>query len=78
MRSRSPTAASTPSPTKIDVEPSGEAFNEISLDPDTERPRNPMINAGAITSASLVAGADPAERFERIRQLYSRCAGTAS
>ncbi|CAM2917207.1 glutaminase A [Prescottella defluvii] len=60
---------------KIDVEPSGEAFNEISLDPDTERPRNPMINAGAITSASLVAGSDPVERFERIRQLYSRCAG---
>lgn len=60
---------------KIDVEPSGEPFNEISLDPDTERPRNPMINAGAITAASLVRGTDPAERFERIRTLYSRCAG---
>ncbi len=35
---------------KVDVEPSGEPFNEISLDPVTERPRNPMINAGAITS----------------------------
>ncbi len=31
---------------RIDVEPSGEPFNEISLDPNTERPRNPMINAG--------------------------------
>lgn len=61
--------------TKVDVEPSGEAFNEISLDPTTERPRNPMINAGAIASASLVAGADPEERFERIRRLYSRFAG---
>lgn len=60
---------------KIDVEPSGEPFNEISLDPDTERPRNPMINAGAITAASLVAGSDPKDRFERIRSLYSRCAG---
>ncbi|MDH6284194.1 glutaminase A [Prescottella agglutinans] len=60
---------------KIDVEPSGEPFNEISLDPDTERPRNPMINAGAITSASLVAGASVEERFGRIRSLYSRCAG---
>ncbi|WFR71438.1 glutaminase A [Prescottella defluvii] len=60
---------------KIDVEPSGEPFNEISLDPDTERPRNPMINAGAITSASLVAGATVEERFGRIRSLYSRCAG---
>jgi len=60
---------------KIDVEPSGEPFNEISLDPDTERPRNPMINAGAITSASLVAGSNTDERFGRIRSLYSRCAG---
>ncbi len=61
--------------TKVDVEPSGEPFNEISLDPVTERPRNPMINAGAITAASLIAGADPAERFERIRRCYSAYAG---
>lgn len=60
---------------KVDVEPSGEPFNEISLDPVTERPRNPMINAGAITSASLIAGASPEERFERLRQFYSRFAG---
>src|SRR6476469_10159831 len=60
---------------KIDVEPSGEPFNEISLDPVTERPRNPMINAGAITSASLVLGDGVDERFERIRQFYSRFAG---
>jgi glutaminase len=60
---------------KVDVEPSGEPFNEISLDPVTERPRNPMINAGAITCASLIAGASPEERFERLRQFYSRFAG---
>lgn len=60
---------------KIDVEPSGEPFNEISLDPVTERPRNPMINAGAITSASLVRGATPDEQFERIRASFSRYAG---
>lgn len=60
---------------KIDVEPSGEPFNEISLDPVTERPRNPMINAGAITSASLVGGHTPQERFERIRRSFSRYAG---
>ena len=29
---------------RVDVEPSGEAFNSISLEPDTGRPRNPMIN----------------------------------
>jgi glutaminase len=55
----------------IDVEPSGEGFNQISLEADTGRPRNPMINAGAITSASLVAGDDVEHRFERIRSFYS-------
>ncbi|QIS13715.1 glutaminase A [Nocardia arthritidis] len=60
---------------RIDVEPSGEAFNEISLDPVTERPRNPMINAGAITAASLIKGRDAAERFDRILSCYSRFAG---
>lgn len=60
---------------KIDIEPSGEPFNEISLDPVTERPRNPMINAGAITSASLIVGVTADERFERIVAAYSRYAG---
>lgn len=39
----------------VGVEPSGEAFNEISLDPTTNRPLNPMINAGAITVHSLLS-----------------------
>nr|WP_216893082.1 glutaminase A [Nocardia alni] len=60
---------------RIDVEPSGEPFNEISLDPITERPRNPMINAGAITAASLIDGRDPADRLERTLRCYSRFAG---
>ena len=60
---------------KIDVEPSGEPFNEISLDPVSERPRNPMINAGAITAASLVQGDMADERFERLRAYYSQFAG---
>lgn len=60
---------------KVDVEPSGEAFNEISLASETGRPRNPMINAGAITTASLVAGDDPESRFERVRRWYGDFAG---
>jgi glutaminase len=34
-----------------------------------------MINAGAITAASLVAGATRSERFGRLLDTYSRCAG---
>ncbi len=60
---------------KVGVEPSGDAFNEISLEPDTGRPRNPMINAGAITAASLVAGDSDDETFERVRAFYSAFAG---
>ena len=59
----------------IDVEPSGDAFNEISLDPETGRPRNPMINAGAISAHALVRGADAEARVERILEFYSRLAG---
>ena len=51
---------------KIGVEPTGDAFNSISLEPDTGRPRNPMINAGAIATCGLIPGADPLQRFERV------------
>ena len=38
----------------VSVEPSGDAFNSIELDPRTSRPFNPMVNAGAIAIASLI------------------------
>lgn len=60
---------------RIGVEPSGEAFNEISVDEKTNIPKNPMINAGAIAAVSLIPGADADERFARIREFYSACAG---
>ncbi len=60
---------------KVGVEPSGDAFNSISLAPDTGRPLNPMINAGAITSASLLPGAGPEEREQRVVEAYGRFAG---
>ncbi|HEY5334345.1 MAG TPA: glutaminase A [Solirubrobacterales bacterium] len=60
---------------KVGVEPSGEAFNSISLAPESGRPLNPMINAGAITSTSLVGGDGPAERERRVVDFYGRFAG---
>lgn len=61
--------------TRVDVEPSGEAFNSISLEPGTGRPRNPMINAGAIATVGLVAGDSPTARFKHIVECYSRYLG---
>ncbi|OHV03073.1 glutaminase A [Mycobacterium talmoniae] len=60
---------------RIGVEPSGEAFNEISVDDVTKVPKNPMINAGAIAAVSLIPGASPDARFALIRDFYSACAG---
>jgi len=51
---------------KVGVEPSGDAFNSISLDPRTGAPLNPMINAGAIATTSLVAGATVQAQWQRI------------
>ena len=60
---------------KVGVEPTGDAFNSISLAPDSGRPLNPMVNAGAITSTSLVAGGSAAEREARLLAAYGDFAG---
>ena len=60
---------------RIGVEPSGEAFNEISVDRSTKIPKNPMINAGAIAAVSLIPAASPDERFGLIQDFYSGFAG---
>ena len=60
---------------RVGCEPSGEAFNAISLDHATGRPANPMINAGAIAVTALVPAAGPDERFARILDGLGRFAG---
>ena len=60
---------------KVGVEPSGDAFNQISLDDKTNLPKNPMINSGAITTHSLLPYDDKTSRTEHLRQFLSELAG---
>ncbi len=59
----------------VGVEPTGESFNSISLDQAHNRPFNPMVNAGAIATAELIEGDDPAERRQALAALMARYAG---
>ncbi len=59
----------------VGVEPSGDAFNSISLDPRNGRPFNPMINAGAIASAGLIKAATPEKRIDRILDMFAGYVG---
>src|SRR5687767_4735222 len=60
---------------RIGVEPSGDAFNSIVLDQETNRPFNAMVNAGAINVASLIEGASLEERSEAQLAVFSAAAG---
>ncbi len=60
---------------KVGVEPTGEAFNAIVLDEASNRPFNPMVNAGAIATADLIDGKDFPERVGKMISLFSRYCG---
>ena len=60
---------------RVGLEPTGDAFNSISLDPATGRPRNPMINAGAIAAAGLISGKTPQLRLKRLLEMMGSYAG---
>jgi len=60
---------------KVGVEPSGDAFNAIVLDQVSNRPFNPMVNAGAIATADLIPGKDITDRLKRMLKMFSRYVG---
>ncbi|GGH58469.1 glutaminase [Rothia aerolata] len=62
---------------KVGVEPSGEAFNELSVEEGTQRPDNPMINVGAIAIHSMLVSdsAGQQERIDHLLDFLSRLAG---
>ncbi|OYW75732.1 MAG: glutaminase A [Verrucomicrobia bacterium 12-59-8] len=60
---------------RIGVEPSGEAFNAISLREGTGAPFNPMINAGAIATAGQILKKDGKSRIDRVVEYLSGFAG---
>lgn len=60
---------------RVGTEPSGEPFNAISLEEDSGRPANPMVNAGAIATTGLIEGAGVEERTQRIIDTLSAFAG---
>lgn len=60
---------------RVSVEPTGEAFNSIVLDEATNRPYNPMVNAGAIATADLIKGQTSTERLKRILEMFRRYTG---
>lgn len=61
----------------VGLNPSGEAFNELSLEEDSHRPDNAMINAGALAVHQLLVGpyAGRQERIDRVVSLMSALAG---
>ena len=60
---------------RVGVAPTGEPFNSIALDDETNRAPNPMVNAGAIAITDMVVGDSVEERIEQVRSMYERYLG---
>lgn len=62
---------------KVGVEPTADAFNSIiTLETrNKQKPLNPMINAGAIATVSLISGSNAEETFSRILNFTRKITG---
>ncbi|MEM6605437.1 MAG: glutaminase A [Pseudomonadota bacterium] len=60
----------------VSTEPSGDAFHSIvRLEEERGRPRNPLINAGAIVVSDRLFGADPQDRIQQFRRFLCAASG---
>ena len=61
---------------KVGADPTGEAFNSVlALELHNDKPNSPMVNAGAMTTTSLVSAIDADDRWRQILQIQSDFAG---
>ncbi|MPQ45092.1 glutaminase A [Clostridium tarantellae] len=65
---------------RVGVEPTGDSFNSIvSLNrKPSMKPFNPMVNAGAIVTTSLISGDTEEEKFEKILNFTKKVTGNSS
>jgi len=61
---------------KVGATPTGAAFNSVlALELHNDKPMSPMVNAGAMTAASLLSATDADDRLRQILQIQSDFAG---
>jgi len=61
---------------KVGVAPTGDPFNSLMRrDEASKRPDNPMVNAGAIATTSLLPGTSASDRIERLLTMFQRYVG---
>ncbi|WP_332826804.1 glutaminase A [Ramlibacter sp.] len=60
---------------RVNVEPTGEAFNSITELEEDHLPYNPMINSGAITMSAMLHHADPDHGCDAMMEMFGRYLG---
>ncbi len=61
---------------KLGAEPTGLPFNSVTaIEQQATRVGNPLVNAGAIATTSLLVGASEVAKWNSIIEFYSACAG---